>query len=355
MYLLPGSEDRFHGLTGPGSYEWSYFDGLSEDGEWGFVAIWFRGCPMSPYYTAAIDRWLADRSAPPPDPDDHAAFSLGLYHRGRRVYSVLHERPRDLFQADTAGPDVRLGGNAVRGGKGPDGGITYLFFLDTKLGLQTSRLSGDIEINALPSAADALATTNDPAAEGHFWVPAALDGTFTARLDLWRLGRGVERIRFGGRAYHDRNFGTSPLHHLKADWHWGRVHSGARLFVYFAVVPDSPDEPSFRRLILLENGRLVDAVDDFTLDAEWRGGGLSTLRLPGHLAGRAPGGDIAFDVRDGRALDSGPFYHRMLSRIDLARDGERWIEGSGITEFLRPPRLGVAPFRPFVKFRVRRG
>ena|GEM_PF-1114770 len=353
MIILDGSEDRSHALIDPGSYEWSYFDGLSEDGEWGFVAIWFRGCPMSPYYTAAIDRWFRNPSPAPPDPEDYAAFSFSLYRRGRRVYSMLHERPRELFSADPRGPEIRLGGNAVRHGASPAGDHRYLIYLDTRFGAQTGRLSGDIEISAPPGELGDLVSAYDPTAGRHFWVPAAPDGAFTARLDLWRLGRGVERARFSGRAYHDRNFGSEPLHHLKADWHWGRIHSNGRLFVYFAVLPDAPDATPFTRALLMERGRLVDAASSFSPDIGMRGGHWSTLRFPEHVAGSS--GPIGFSAAGGRALDSGPFYHRILSPMEVTYNGERWVDGRGITEFLRPPRLGVAPFRPFVKFRVRRG
>lgn len=355
MVILHDSEDRFHNLSTPGSYEWTYFDGLSDDGEWGFVAIWFRGCPMSPYYTAAIDRYFRNPSSvPPPRAEDFPAFNFNLYHRGRRVFYILQELPAASFGSDPGSADARLGGNAVRGETSRSGSKSFLFYLNAALSLGRVKLVGDIEMHAPPADLGAITSPYDPTAEGHFWVPAALDATFTARLDLWRFGRSTIKARFSGRAYHDRNFGTLPLHHLVADWHWGRLHSGRHLFVYFAVAPDDPGQTPFRRMLLLENGRLIAHADDLVLRESPRVSHWSTLRYPKELAGESAGSGLRFTARQDRAVDAGPFYHRLISRFGVELDGREIATGPGITEFLRPPRLGVAPFRPFVKFRVQR-
>ena len=39
----------------PGSYEWWYFDAISDDGRWAIVSIYFLGSPMSTYYKAVVD------------------------------------------------------------------------------------------------------------------------------------------------------------------------------------------------------------------------------------------------------------------------------------------------------------
>ncbi|MEP7217663.1 MAG: hypothetical protein ABI876_02040 [Bacteroidota bacterium] len=353
MIVLQPSEDHFHGLETPGSYEWSYFDGLSDDGEWGFVAIWFRGCPMSPYYTAAIDRHRSGGAAP--DPADFAAFNFNLYHRGRRIFYTLQERPRQLFSASDHLPDVRLAGNVVRGGENrKTGGADYFLDFDTKLPFGRSRLVGDIVVTSRSLDSGASGVPYNPTSGGHFWVPAALGGDFTARLDLWRFGRGVRRVRFSGSAYHDRNFGTEPLHHLRADWHWGRLHSEGKVFVYFAVLPDDGGAP-FTRMLLLENGRAERTIGDFALLEDPRRRHWSSLSYPAGISAAAADGRFRMRVDRNSTLDSGPFYHRFLSNIRVESEDAGIVEGIGITEFLRPSRLGVAPFRPFVKFRVRRG
>lgn len=362
MIILSDSEDRFHNLTTPGSYEWTYFDGLSEDAEWAFVAIWFRGCPMSPYYTAAIDRYLRNPKMPPPRPEDYCAFSFSLYHRGRSVFRILEELPARRFSTAPGTADARLGTNAVRGETSRNGSASYMLYIDAKSGPGGSRVVGDIEMTSRGQNLAGLGerysgpsgdSRESHSSDAHFWVPAALDSTFTARLDLWRLARSTRKARFHGRAYHDRNFGAGPLHHLRADWHWGRVHSGRHALVYFAVTPDEPGHSPFRHLLLLDEGRLLHHAADFELGESPRKSHWAGLSHAKETSGKSQDG-LSFSSVARQGLDSGPFYHRFLSDIHVAGDGIMPVDAPGITEFLRPSRLGVAAFRPFVKFRVKR-
>ncbi|MBS1910833.1 MAG: hypothetical protein JST22_02490 [Bacteroidetes bacterium] len=353
MIVDAPSDDRFHDLQAAGSYEWSYFDGLADDGETGFVAIWFRGCPMSPYYAAAIGRQRRRPESAAALPTDYCAFSISLYRRGRRLFSILEEGPgREFVHRDA---DVRYGRNAVRTDMAANGMRCHMINVDAALALGRARLAGDIEINALPSGQIAGADGRMLIQErgGHFWVPAALDGRFTARLDLWRAGRGMLKLRFSGRAYHDRNAGSEPLSTLSADWHWGRLHAGDRTFVWFQVRQQNAALPSFQRLLLLERGGLVAGADAWQLEETAPMAHWSTLPRPRSIRGTARGRALAFNAAPRFVVDSGPFYHRMISRIAVEHEGALF-EGDGISEYLRPSRLAVAAFRPFVKFRVRR-
>ena len=329
MFILSPSADNFHNVTAPGAYEWTYFDGLSEDGEWAFVAIWFRGIPMSPYYTAAIDRHLANPSRPAPDPEDYSAFNFNIYHRGRCIYYALHERPRDLWSGSTSTPDVRLAGNTMHAGTGKDGSRIYLLAIDTARSWQRSRVVGDIRIESPRFDLAGLGSTYEPGSEGHFWVPAALDGRFNAQLDLWKRGRGVDKLRFTGRAYHDRNFGTRPLHHLEGQWQWGRVHSERDLFVYFMLPAQSAGDPPFGTLLYLRDGALVASESEVQQEnapgrAHWTG-----LPYPTLVAAEGSSGRLGFRAVPRRALDSGPFYHRFLSDVTVRLDDRSVIEAPG--------------------------
>jgi carotenoid 1,2-hydratase len=353
MTILHEAEDRFHDLSTPGAYEWSYFDGLSEDGRWGFVAIWFRGIPMSPYYSAAIDRHRDNPSSIAPDPLDYVAFNFNLYDRGKRVCYALHERPRALFETDYETSRVRLGGNVLDAAVEDDGRRIHRLRIDTRLPFQRSRVEGEIVVKSSRQDLGRIVQASPGSYEGHYWVPAALDGTFAADLRIGRW-RGSERISFAGRAYHDRNFGTEPLYDLPGDWQWGRLHSGPYAFVYFQVARGDPAR-EFRSALLLKDGALVAHSGRFVLAAEGRRPHWMTLPYFDALSGDSGSDGLRFDVRPLGMLDSGPFYHRFLSevRLEIPEGGE--IRGRGIGELLRPSRLRVAVFRPFVRFRVRRG
>ena len=57
MRILFGSEHDARQIDPdlPGAYEWWYFDAVSDDGNFVFVAIFFLGTPMSPYYKATAN------------------------------------------------------------------------------------------------------------------------------------------------------------------------------------------------------------------------------------------------------------------------------------------------------------
>ncbi|KXK54869.1 MAG: Acyclic carotenoid 1,2-hydratase [Chlorobi bacterium OLB7] len=193
MTILPESEDHFHQLSQTGAYEWSYFDGLSDDGEWGFVAIWFRGVPMSPWYSAAADRAL--RRGEALDPLRHCAFNFSLYHRGRRIYFALHERGGETFRTDYRTADVSFGGNTLYANAIPAGGTFYALSVDTEFPRQASRVVGEIAIRSERQDLSPLLQHQPappPDGEEHFWIPAALAGSFTANLGFGGLpvGRG---------------------------------------------------------------------------------------------------------------------------------------------------------------------
>lgn len=371
MILLDPSEDRFHNLEFPGSYEWTYFDGLSEDGELGFSAIWFRGIPMSPWYSAAIDRNPQNAL-----PERYCAFAFGLYSRSGRIASALEEGPESLFSGDTTSPDVRFRENGLYAsptGSKNGGDTGYRMVLDIRRPLLASRIQGEITFQfpvhdlsgaAAPyTPAGSAAPTLSAAVEKHFWVPAAPNGSFNAAIDITALGRSAARYRFRGRAYHDRNFGLEPLHYLNVDWHWGRVHFGTKAFVFFDISPRTDTiggerlqkregEP-FRRFLLFDGGRLVECSQDVIFSPARRRNHWATLPYPTHVGGSSAAAQTRFSAGTRSLLDSGPFYHRIAADFEVERQGVRQA-ALGMTEYLRPTRLGFRIFRPFVKFRVRR-
>ena len=351
MTVLHPSEDRFHNLQERGSYEWTYFDGLSEDGEHAFTAIWFRGIPMSPYYTAAIDAETKDAS-----PGRYCAFAFGLYRNGRRIASGLEEGPEDLFFGDGDSPDAKFMANTLHSAQHPNGTTAFHIAVDVRRPLLAGRILGQIELKFPVHDAPDGAEAYQAGPGKHFWVPAAPNGSFSAALDLVGTGRSSQKIRFDGRAYHDRNLGTEPLHTVDVDWYWGRVHFDSRAFVFFDVRSRTEKQGSglapFQHVLLYENGTLIDQMEGLQCVADgWRNH-WATLPYPGTIRSQN-NASTGFAARTNGQFDSGPFYHRMAAQFSINSNGSA-IQAPGMTEYMRPSRLGVAAFRPFVKFRVHR-
>jgi carotenoid 1,2-hydratase len=76
--------------------------------------------------------------------------------------------------------------------------------------------------------------------------------------------------------------------------------------------------------------------------------GLKTSRKLGFRTG-----DIEIRVQQSQLLDNGPFYQRYKSDAFLRIPNEGVVESSkGISEYIRPDRIYVQPFWPFVNMRI---
>lgn len=348
MEILDRSHDRFHLIDEPGGYEWTYYDGFSGDGSVGFTAIWFRGVPMSPNYSRAIERGGV--------PVDHAAFAFHLYRDRRTVASWLVEGDgRGLFSEDPGAP-LRFGGGSLWLEQGSGGELNARIAVDGRSPVLGRRVEGEIDLR-FPAVdlGDLAGGQIDRSRSDHYWVPSSPVGTFSAALDLSGRLRGRDRLRFTGEAYHDRNLGFSPLMTHDVDWIWGRLHSREHTLIFFSVVPDggTADDLEIRQVLLISDGRLRREAKDLHLDVD-RAPHWATLRYPSTITGTADGDDrLRLRVDRPHLLESGPFYHRMIASIE-AEWGEDRLAGEGTIEYFRPDRLRIAPFRPFIRTRVRR-
>lgn len=347
MRILDPSHDRFHAVDLPGAYEWTYVDGLSDDGELGFTAIWFRGVPMSPRYSAAIERNL-----PEAHPSLYTAFAFGLYRRSGRIGASLVEGPAALFDGSVTSADVRFKENRLFGQTHPDGTTTFRMTVDQALPLSLKRLVGEIDLRFPATSIGSLAEEIDSEREKHYWVPSGVGGRFSAAVDLVGPGGRPHRFRFEGNAYHDRNFGYEPLQMMDVDWYWGRLHVAERTFVFFSIQPRNGSAASpFNRVFLFEGGDLLRSTDALHLEAETKGH-WATLSYPFRIGINDASG-LTATATTRSLVESGPFYHRAVSQIAFDWEGSRG-EGEGVIEYLRPSRLRVGIFRPFVKFRAKR-
>jgi len=64
------------------------------------------------------------------------------------------------------------------------------------------------------------------------------------------------------------------------------------------------------------------------------------------------GGPVAIEVRHCTALDSGPFYLRYTSEINVEIAGERFERTEGISEYLNPAPLNSKLMQFFTASRV---
>jgi carotenoid 1,2-hydratase len=343
-----GMDPRF--AVAPGGFAWWYLDVVTPEGD-GLVLIWSYGLPFLPGYAGAARAGRAER------PSDRPSLNVVVYRGGRPVVYLLQEYgPGDAeavagFEpgADPAagetdaGLHLRLGGS--RFASRVEGGRRRVEVeIDCAMPGTRERLRGTVRVDGVARRAEGGET--DPPDEPHVWTP--LTGPAHGEVALRCGDRAV--ARFAGRAYHDRNGGSVPLHGLGMDfWMWGRLPFRDREAIYYLLWPHGSEHPERCIGVEIDQGGKTRRIPGLRLErAEPRRtlAGLpwsARLRL---LQGRDPW----LEVRHTRVIDSGPFYLRFLSEATSA-DGER---ATGMGELCYPERVDQALLRPLVRMKVHR-
>jgi len=192
-------EDGLRAETGPGSFEWWYFDAHFEDGS--TVVFVFmtkplleRGGPLKPHIVFTITR-----------PD------------GTKV-SQLPKFPPEQFSAAQETCDVRIGSNWVKGDL-----HTY------QAHVELDGLGLDLEFTGLvppwrPGAGKSYFGDLD-----HYfaWLPSVPYGAVSGTLTYDGQTHTVT-----GTGYHDHNWGNVGLNEVMDHWYWGRAHIGDYTLIY---------------------------------------------------------------------------------------------------------------------------
>lgn len=323
----------------PGSYQWWYFDALSDDGRYGLAAIFFVGGVFSALYA---DRLAAGVAA---SPFDHPMVNLALYDRGRRVAWVLSEYPREALKVERHDLDVKIGRSWLR--KGADGYTFRVVDRDYPRGRAL-----DVTVRFVPLEPGLAPPEGKLSTDGrHRWGSPAPRCRVEVRSD---------GFSFDGHGYHDVNRGEEPLHAGFRHWSWARVHLGGETrLVYDAVEKDGR---RVAHLLRGQGGKLETLQLDPPPPGQWT---PWALRVPRSLAAGSFEGASLVGHRE-RLWESSPFYARwpavfeaggktlgrgVCEHVDLsrfARPGVRWMLRHRIYRVQWPK---LKPHRPQVSRR----
>ena len=160
-----------------------------------------------------------------------AGVRLQLDRAGQRSsYSQSH----DVNEADVlrSAPNLTIGSNSVR-----LEGMRYHIALDLPGENRTSRVTGDIVIDASPGRALPPLEIRGAGGWVSGYVVPVMSGPLTGRLTLLRRGYGgrdgTPVVFEDGTGYHDHNWGFWK----DVSWRWGQVHHGDLSFVYGRIHP----------------------------------------------------------------------------------------------------------------------
>ncbi|MBL9037609.1 MAG: carotenoid 1,2-hydratase [Archangium sp.] len=192
---------------GPGSYRWYYLD--ANAGDVTVVAIFMIGSLFSARYARAHRRGA--------EPTRHAAVNFAVYRGGKRLLWVLSEY--DGVSVSDDGLSLRIGASTWR--YTPHGAVV-VSIVDSSA-LWGDPVGAEVLLEPLGPGHDAVRLV---AHADHFWHPFAPHSRATVHIPQLDVQADMH-------AYHDGNFGSSPLGSDMQGWNWERTRDAERTTVQY--------------------------------------------------------------------------------------------------------------------------
>lgn len=376
-------------ISKPGSYQWWYFDGISEDGDYQIVIIFYDGCPFSTRYIRQAE---ANPDDPLSRPENHPGISISLYFKGEPIFYSLTNYPPDSCRFDEMQPHVVIGGNSLRhSGRKVHGSNDFSSFdirineclpsgdelkgILTFIGMNpnTSLLKEvaspqisekDSKTNKSKRKKSAWFRKKEPeittsadmkkeqgmgsSEDSHQWNLVLPYARLECRMNLSYRGNIKKEVKFNGSAYHDHNVGNIPMKEHFFDWYWGRIHFPQATLVYYIMNKKEGQMPK-AFLISRDNKRLLHTLD--LSASRTKRTNRFFLRAARRLAFTSQ--ELEIKVEHRHSVDSGPFYCRYLSIGKMYHPALGTETAEGIAEYIRPDRIHRRIFWPLVNMRLR--
>lgn len=315
-------------------YEWWYFDGLSWDGNYGFVIIFYQDNPFS----LKKIKSLKDAQI---TPKAHPAISVSVYENSKTIYYSFLEFDERDFSWDQEAKILEVGGNKVTYER-TNNDLKFRINLEQELASGhgiTGMISGEA---VLP--ANKLIEFKEKAKHSWNLLTPSVDIKAGLRVDG---SRGREEIVFEGRGYHDHNTGNELMKDSFKDWYWGRYHFEDVTLVYYLMQKHTGQQ--FEGWLIDKNSQAVlehfkeAQLDYFTLN--WYG--LKSARKISFEKEQ-----ISVNIQCKDKIDDGPFYQRFIGDLIIRYKGQ--VQAAhGISEYIYPKNIHKKLFWPLVNMRLR--
>lgn len=325
----------WHAQDGLQSYEWWYFDAISDDNKDAIVVIFLDNFLFSPRYNQAV-RGMKNSS------DRFPAVAFFYYRNRQPIYRAISEFSREDFKVDNEKLACQIGESRFSFEQTPYGAV---YFVEVNAKLYNRDL--------LKANFEWISVESDLLPERHFernshnWnlVVARADVTGKVKI-LGENGSVKSIVDFRGTGYHDHNADSRWLPGVVNKWYWGRAHFIDSTVVFYHY--EEFDLEPVTKLILVKNGcaEILDA------EVQVVGRGLSLLSglYPRKLVFFTPEG-IRLSVTQ-KVIDASFFYLRFLSEAVVEYPDYKRHKTLAISECLIPKRLRKGYFDRFIDMRI---
>jgi carotenoid 1,2-hydratase len=316
--------DVWHPQKDDKSYEWWYFDALSDDGREAIIVVFLDNFIYSPRYNRESLKITGNSRCP--------AVSFTYFRDGKAVYKATTEYHSSDFHGNESVPECRIGDSGFRM-ESADYGSGYFVTVEAQLGGGRT-LKAELEWLSVEADLSEAAFCFD--GSRHCWNMVAPRSDVSGRITVsGRRADELDSIHFRGTGYHDHNMDNRWLAKTVRDWHWGRAHFADCTAVFYRFrETGQPDANT--RLILVTDGELQ--LRDVAFEEQSYVRDKLGIRYPAQLHLVAED-NVRLDVKPIGVIDSSFYFLRFLSEVTLSIPGKSVHATTGITEFIAPKTL----------------
>jgi carotenoid 1,2-hydratase len=328
-------DDVWHAQSDAKSYEWWYFDALSDDGRDAVVVIFFDNFIFSPRYNSKKES------------EKVPALAFFYYRNGKPVYRIIKEFSPENFQSSQVEPFVKLENASMKFDCAPYG-KGYLIEIKTDF-QQNKQL--DVKLEWLLIETDFTEKKEPKGTESHNWNLVAPRADVTGHINVTNAkGKAFDNIHFRGSGYHDHNVDSRYLPTTVENWQWGRAHFSDSTAVFYRY-KEIGSEEFVTKLYVVRNGELRQRDAEFEEQQFARD--IFGIKYPERLR-FVSADNMRLRVKQTKVIDSSFFYLRFLSEMTLTlRDGKP-RKTMGITECLCPKTLNYRWLDWLIDMRIAR-
>jgi carotenoid 1,2-hydratase len=319
--------DMWKPKTDSKSFEWWYFDALSENGRDAVVIIFLDNFIFSPRYNSSNRKKIKSENS-----GQFPAIAFLYYRDGKPVYRAINEYNASEFSAEQDFPSCKIGNSSFTFKSAPYGS-GYFVSINTKL---SKNRSIEAHFEWLSIESDFLPDKKINQEDAHIWNLVVARSDVTGRITVSdEKGKDTDVIHFRGTGYHDHNSDNRWLPETVCDWQTGRAHFADATAVFLRFKERNEQNP-LNKLFTIRDGLLHerDAVYEETNFTRHKLG----LKYPMRQTFLTED-NIRLRIKNQQIIDSSFFYLRFLSEMTLTlRDGKP-RKTVGITEYFAPKAL----------------
>lgn len=328
----------------PGSYEWWYYDAISDDGDLSLVVIFYEGNPFSRKYIQSIQAGKGELA------ESFPAVSISVYKQAKPVYySFVEHLPSELRISEEP-LRVHIGGQEFYTSF-EKGELRYHVKLDQTLD-SGHALKANLTFSSFPKPVKGSVLekprelkTGDDGFIPHKWnliqPRANVRGTIFIESN---------EVSFSGTGYHDHNIGFEPMKDSFREWYWGRFHFKKSTLIYYLMFrQDQSHEMKAWLHEVDSDGK--EHIQSLELD-KFNHKSSNFFGLASNKTITLRNNQLHIQIHQSNCVDSGPFYKRWLASA-TRKDTHGEESSLGITEYIRPDRIYDKKYWPLVNMRIR--